>query len=82
MVPTAQLHADQLVRFSRLSDEFERTKQECVTGEDAVAGLEFETFAKRISLPDDVEFNSFRPPMIAKRTTWGRYAIQRHFLGW
>lgn len=56
---TAEMLADQLAKLSRLKDEFERTKRECVGGDDPVNEAEFEAWLKSFGDACEIETANF-----------------------
>ena len=56
---TAETLTEQLAWLSRLKNEFEQTKRECVGGEDSVSEVEFEAWLKSFGHVDEAEANDF-----------------------
>jgi len=56
---TAEMLTEQLVGLSRLKNEFEQTKRECVGGEDSVSEAEFEAWLKSFGHVSEAEASGF-----------------------
>jgi len=56
---TAEMLAEQLAGLSRLKNEFEQTKRECVGGDDPVSDAEFATWRNNFGQPCEIDENSF-----------------------
>ncbi len=56
---TAKMLTEQLAGLSRLKNEFEQTKRECVGGEDSVSEAEFEAWLKSFGHVSEAAENDF-----------------------